>query len=140
MNPLSKLLYFGNVAGNLGGFCVFLGIVLLITAVVTFIVHNVMTQEMIDKLRYNNDPEANKKVYKRATLPFWSGFCLFFAIVVWVLAAFTPSSDTVYAIAASEMGQKALQTPLAGKAEQALESWLDSKIKAVAAPPATDSK
>lgn len=43
-------------------------------------------------------------------------------------AALLPGRDTVYAIAASEMGEQALKTPLAGKAEKALEAWLDHQI------------
>jgi hypothetical protein len=142
MNPLSKLLYFGNVAGNLGGFCVFLGIVFLIVAVVTFIVHNVMMGEILEKLKYSrgDDNELVKKAMKYHIIPFWSPFFLFLSVVVWTLAAFTPSQDTVYAIAASEVVGKALASPLATKTEQALEAWLDSKIKAVQAPPPTDSK
>lgn len=39
-----------------------------------------------------------------------------------------PSRDTFYAIAASEMGEEALKSPIATKAGKALEKWLDRQI------------
>lgn len=43
-------------------------------------------------------------------------FCLF------------PSSGTIYAIAASEMGERVLTSETGGKAVQALDAWLDRQI------------
>jgi hypothetical protein len=45
-----------------------------------------------------------------------------------VAATLLPSKSTVYAIAASEMGEKALSTPTASKAIKALDAWLDRQI------------
>lgn len=39
-----------------------------------------------------------------------------------------PDKDSVYAIAASQVGEEALKTPLANKAEQAVEAWLNKQI------------
>lgn len=39
-----------------------------------------------------------------------------------------PSSNTVYAIAASEMGETALKSETGGKAVKALNAWLDHQI------------
>jgi len=47
---------------------------------------------------------------------------IFFAVI-------TPSRNTVYAIAASELGEEVLKSPVATKAGQALEAWLDAQIK-----------
>lgn len=44
------------------------------------------------------------------------------------LAVITPSKDTVYAMAASEMGEKVVQSQTANKAMQALNAWLDRQI------------
>lgn len=53
-------------------------------------------------------------------------------LAVWaavlVSTNFIPSRDTFYAIAASEMGEQALKTPIATKAGKALEKWLDEQI------------
>lgn len=43
-------------------------------------------------------------------------------------AQFVPSRDTFYAIAASEMGEEALKSPIASKAGKALENWLDQQL------------
>lgn len=43
-------------------------------------------------------------------------FCLF------------PTSDTIYAIAASEMGEKVVKSETGGKAIQAINAWLDRQI------------
>lgn len=44
------------------------------------------------------------------------------------IASFLPSQSTLYAIAASEMGEKVLKTDTATKAEKALNAWLDRQI------------
>lgn len=49
-------------------------------------------------------------------------------VVAGLLAAFIPSSGTIYAIAASEMGETALNSETGGKAIEALNAWLDRQI------------
>jgi hypothetical protein len=44
------------------------------------------------------------------------------------IAILTPSQNTIYAIAASEMGEKFLESQIATKAEKALDAWLDKQI------------
>ena len=46
-----------------------------------------------------------------------------------VASALIPSSRTMYAIAASEIGEDALQSKTGGRAVQALDAWLDKQIK-----------
>lgn len=46
-----------------------------------------------------------------------------------IMAAVLPSSSTIYAIAASEMGEKALNTETGGKAVKALNAWMDRQIE-----------
>lgn len=53
-------------------------------------------------------------------------------LVFGLCAGALPSKETVYAIAASEMGEQLINTPTAGKAVKALDAWLDRQI----APPA----
>lgn len=45
-----------------------------------------------------------------------------------LIGATIPSSNTIYAIAASEMGEKALNTQTGRKADLALNAWLDRQI------------
>ena len=44
-----------------------------------------------------------------------------------LVAAMLPSKSTIYAIIASEYGDKMLHTQTAGKAEKALDAWLDKQ-------------
>lgn len=50
-------------------------------------------------------------------------------VVLSLTGAVLPSRDTMYAIAASQVGEQALKTPLAEKAEKALEAWLNKQTK-----------
>jgi MFS family permease len=54
---------------------------------------------------------------------------IFFVIAPCALiAVLIPSQNTIYAIAASEMGETALKTETGGKAMRALNAWLDRQI------------
>ena len=44
-------------------------------------------------------------------------------------SALFPSETTIYAIAASEVGEDALQLKTGGKAVKALDAWLDKQLK-----------
>lgn len=46
-----------------------------------------------------------------------------------IVAALLPSPSTIYAIAASEIGEEVLKSPTANKAMKALDTWLDKQIK-----------
>ena len=112
MNNLSWLLYAAEVSGNLQE--MFQAFVVLSVIGVAFWVFT--------SLMWKTDtPNEN-------FAPFWRKIGYFFvsaALVSAVLSAVVPSKDTVYAIAASEMGEQAIQTPLAKKAFNALSAWLD---------------
>ncbi len=112
MNQLSWLLYWGDVLGNLR---VVLGILAVVACIAGFI---------IIVMYYDGDLYKDKKTkYQLAAQ------LIITSVICMIVASFAPSSTTIYAIAASEIGQCARQTPLAGKAEQALESWLTKQIK-----------
>jgi hypothetical protein len=51
------------------------------------------------------------------------------AVVFALLGGLTPSRETIYAIAASELGEEALKSSAATKAQQALNAWLDKQIE-----------
>lgn len=67
--------------------------------------------------------EEPKKSLRNAAL--WFGGMV---IVARLLAAPIPTSATIYAIAASEMGEQVIKTPTGGKAIKALDAWLDRQI------------
>jgi len=45
------------------------------------------------------------------------------------VSSFVPDSDTMYAIAASEIGEEVLESETGNKAVDALNSWLDDQIE-----------
>ena len=55
----------------------------------------------------------------------WGGVS---AIALVVVSLAVPSKDTVYAIAASEVGEEIVKSETAGKAVKALNAWLDKQI------------
>ena len=109
MNNLSWLIYAANVAGNLqnalilglliGGFCC-----------------AVLTVNGWDGGEYEG-------IYANRCNAGWKALA-----AAGVLAIFTPTQNTIYAIAASEMGEAVLDTPTATKAMKALDAWLDRQI------------
>ncbi len=58
----------------------------------------------------------------------WLGRHWWAGALALAVAMFVPSKTTIYAIAASEMGERALQSPIATKAGRALEAWLDEQL------------
>lgn len=71
-------------------------------------------------------PDASHP-YRKITKPVLVGLAIFS-----VATAALPDRNTVYAIAASELGERALETPTASKAVAALNAWLDRQIQAPA--------
>jgi hypothetical protein len=51
-------------------------------------------------------------------------------VLMCVLTCFSPDKDTVYAIAASEVGDHVLHSKTGTLAEQALDAWLQRQIAA----------
>lgn len=112
MNTLSWLIYAGSVTGDLKGFLIVVSIGAvggLIAWFISVAMHNDFACDE-DKRKYPS--------LKWLAVPLATG----------CIACALPSSSTVYAIAASEMGERALHTETAGKAVQALNAWLDKQI------------
>jgi len=114
MNELSWLIYLADVAGSLDALfstlaliCCSAGIILTILAIVA----KADKEEAIDK-----------------TLSFYGRFALGTFFLMAIGAAVIPQRETVYAIAASEVGEQALTSPIATKSFKAIEVWLDKQI------------
>jgi len=108
MNSLSWLIYWANVVEGIRGLfftTATLGVVVSIFAA---------THGFIE-----GDRQSFR--YLRITVP-----CI---VLSALLSIFTPTKDTLYAIAASEFGEEVLKTPEANKARAALNAWLDEQIK-----------
>jgi len=120
MNQLSWLLYLGNVVANLGPLFTIVGIIIIGLAIFLWVGHRLDQTEYMDHW-HGQDAERKPSIF----LPVSTTIAF---IVFFFLAALCPSQDTVYAIAASQVGEQALKTPTAIKAEKAIDSWLDKQI------------
>lgn len=114
MNSLSWMLYLASVAGSIGGIAAGAGVV----SMIGFIGAETVGRAMLGTDDVN--PEA-RSAFSKA--------CLKVLIPAAIISAVIPSQDTVYAIAASEMGESALNTKTGSKAVEALNAWLDRQIK-----------
>jgi len=119
MNELSWLIYAADVTGKIGA----------TTGIVATIGGPGLAWLIFLSFCYSGDystveqDKDDRKAFGkplRYLIPVW-----FFVAIVAVLA---PSKETVYAIAASEMGERVIASETAGKAVQALNAWLDRQI------------
>lgn len=117
MNDLSWLLYAADVCDNLD-WLFFL--CMLIAVIGGFMWCFVGCAMAADHNPAVEDWKTWRKVGWGLLLPAFFFGCIMGSIV--------PSKETVYAIAASEMGEKALNTQTGNKAVKALDSWLDRQI------------
>jgi hypothetical protein len=129
LNQLSLLLYWGNVAQHIGGFCVFICICLFVLGAAC-VVANFMSLDAMN--RYGTDNVQCMKDAKKGRM--FSFVCLFFILIFGTISAFMPSQDTVYAIAASELGGRVLNSQTGNLADQALNAWLKRQINPPEAP------
>lgn len=113
MNNVSWFLYFAQIVPSLGTllevFGVCIGVGAPIGAVAVFIRN-----------------EESSVQYQIAPVRLGRWFSVAAALIT--LGAMTPSRDTMYAIAASQVGEKFLQTEIASDATKALHAWIKSQI------------
>ena len=106
MNELSWLIYLAGALGSVGVVAAVV-MVIAIIAGVFYTMFNAIENEVFT-------------VHKGLLIT--ASVAAFIGVVV-------PDRNTIYAIAASETGEKMLATPVANKATKALEVWLDKQIK-----------
>jgi hypothetical protein len=108
MNDLSWLLYGADVLNNLGILFLIVGMLLVILAGV-----------------------FAGPVYTESDNPAWIKHgknTLIIGIAVLVVSMFMPSKQTMYMIAASEMGEEAIQTPEFQKVRELVNQYLDDSL------------
>jgi len=115
MNTLSWLIYAAGISGNLAGYAMF-GV---IACVIWFVGLQMAAQHAAD---FHKDADATLR--RRLSMKSFP-----FAVAFAIISSVIPSKETVYAIAASEMGERAIATPTGGKAVKALNAWLDKQIE-----------
>lgn len=134
MNELSWLIYLADVAGSVKTYAGTASVFCLIGAGASMVC--ALASEGAERF------EASwVEILPRESIPameHWRGLknkalgmikpLLIFAAVAAVITAFTPASGTIYAIAASEMGERVIQSETGDKAIQALNVWLDRQI------------
>lgn len=103
MNTLSWLIYFADIVSNLQGLLTTIAVIMGTACVIAI--------------------GPIEIPIKRVRL--W----IVVAALVSVIAALLPSKNTVYAIAASELGEQVLVSNTGKKAVAALEAWLDAQVK-----------
>ena len=124
MNQLSWLLYLADVSASSEGWLIFFGsMATLLSGIFLLIIMGMKGDE--------------------ETPPAFLGQTLFVSIPTMVicilLSALLPSRETVYAIAASELGEQVLTSETGQRAGRALNAWLDKQIGADApAAPAAE--
>lgn len=115
MNTLSWMIYAADVVGALNALSG------LVTVVAAPIAGASAAHIFIDEPKGEKLTTARRMIRNNLIVT-----AIFSAICV-----FTPSKDTIYAIAASEMGEEVIKSPTAGKAMKALDAWLNAQIKEV---------
>lgn len=125
MNQLSWLLYAADVVGGLGSLSAFLALVSALALVLTLCVRVGIAAHEADYGR--TAPENVMKLLSKTQK--WAATVFGLAALVAVL---TPEKETLYAIAASEVGERVVSSPTANKAVQALNHWLDEQINEAA--------
>lgn len=118
MNSLSWMIYWADVCGNVGFPA---GVFFLAGTIAAFI--STCVKRGCEASKEPDDQAAARisASIQRASIPI--------AILSLVLAVFVPGKNTIYAIAASELGEQALKSPTVTKAQQALDAWLDKQIE-----------
>lgn len=131
MNGISWLIYFANVCGNLGG-VLFALVFLSLALTIALILYGGVERDHA----YPGDERHNAAMAIQGKA---LRFGIPTAVLILFLSVLVPSQDTVYAIAASETGERVLKTDTGNKAVAALNAWLDRQINPQPAP-AADKK
>lgn len=108
MNNLSILLYLADVLDDVGTALIVMGVFGTVAGVVLWL------------LSLAKDPDFDVIRPYRHTI--------FYALAAVLASCLFPSKDTMYAIAASEMGEEVLNSGVGTRATKALEAWLDKQI------------
>lgn len=117
MNDLSLFIYLADVAGDLDWF---FGLLFFISS--TLLIFTVCLGLFVaDDLPFT---EKDWKAWRKCML-----FSSIITVTSFICGALTPEQDTVYAIAASEMGEEFIKTEEVGLARQALQNWLEDQIE-----------
>lgn len=118
MNSLSWFLYLAGIVENITKVLVLTGCTFLFVYVIQVLA-----------VAFWND---YCDVYKgRQTKPYPKYKEVYIAFVFFFLVSIIPSQNTMYAIAASELGEEVIKSNIGQKSIKALEMWIDSQLNNV---------
>ena len=112
MNLLSWFLYFSDAIPALAA-------TLWLISIAIFIVLFIVWFNRVTDAYYKKGDIKTRKYFQ----------CVILSAAICCIASIFPSKNTMYAIAASELGQKAVDSELGGKALKAVEQWIYSQVK-----------
>jgi len=118
MNNLSWLIYLADVCDNIDLFFWWIMMLAILGTAVWALAGFIMVGD--DCAPSSEDWKLWRNLGFKLALP-----CLFVGVV---LGSIVPEKETIYAIAASEMGETALNTETGSKAVKALNHWLDRQM------------
>lgn len=127
MNQLSWMLYIAELVGtvNLVLWAAFAAFSAVGVILVLWYLQGAEQKDYRMYKKRNEEFEINEPIINKCQIR----MAFFVAVILLIVATVVPSKQTIYAIAASQAGEQILKTPLASKAEKALDSWLDAQIK-----------
>lgn len=128
MNQISWLIYIANIAENIGGILVFIGILIVAISGIYFVVSMGIYSDIE---RWDSSEVKTRELKNARKMRRFVPFLVCVSFVIWIIAACCPSQETVLAIAASQAGEQLLKTPTANLAEKALDAWLRRQINVV---------
>ena len=121
MNQLTLFIYLADVLSNVSIFLNALGIILGVVLALSSICFMVAAYDS-----YGVEEQAmRRKNAKKCLKALWAPSLLLFLVTL------IPSKDTMYAMAASEIGEEVLHSPTVTKATAALNAWLDKQTKEI---------
>lgn len=122
MNNLSWFLYGVDVLTNLSSFLTTITFTLMIVIVGMWIVSAFMAGDIRDEKKVD---ALFARVWK------YTKIAATFLVLSIFLNGFIPEKNTLYAIAASQFGEKVSQTDVANDAIKALHAWIKKQIDPV---------
>lgn len=115
MNSLSWLIYFADMFGKLSGVTTVLGAGFLGGGLLVLAIAMLARGAAVSNLRWTSlYPEAQSKArieFWEHVVKTWPKKLIGFGAVILLVASFLPSRNTIYMIAASEMGEKVVTAP-----------------------------
>lgn len=112
MNTLSWLIYLSSVSDSLKA----VSAIIIVVGIIGFFILFLIMEDAYNGEQIKQLQSAIKKVVVGV-------------IISTIICVFVPSRTTMYEIIASEIGEQALETPLAQKTLKLIEQYLDSNLK-----------